>query len=85
MDDLALTVGVTLEWKTLLRDLDRLQQTAHPPSRDILASPDRRLAHPDRSIPRREDRPAAVRQADSANAGNSAAHARRKRPRPPEA
>jgi hypothetical protein len=26
LDDLALTAGVTLEWKTLLRDLDRLQQ-----------------------------------------------------------
>jgi hypothetical protein len=26
LDDLALTAGVTLEWKMLLRDLDRLQQ-----------------------------------------------------------
>jgi hypothetical protein len=26
LDDLALTAGVTLEWKTLLRDLDRVEQ-----------------------------------------------------------
>jgi hypothetical protein len=37
------------------------------------------------SIPLRQDRPAAARQADRATAGNTATQIRRKTPRPPEA
>jgi hypothetical protein len=85
LDDLALSAGVTLEWKTLFRDLDRLQQLRiRHRQADWLVRTDA-LAEPGCGIPLRQDRPAAARQADRATAANAATQTRHKAPRPPEA
>jgi hypothetical protein len=75
LDDLALTAGVTLEWETLLRDLDRLRQL-----RIRHRQADWLVRTPGCGIPLRQDRPAPAHQADRAPA-----QTRRKAPRSPEA
>ena len=62
LEDLSRRAGVIPEWKTLLRDLDRLQPCAHPPSRQRLAGAHRCLQADRRSVPPRSHRAAAARQ-----------------------
>jgi hypothetical protein len=64
LDDLAQSADVTLEWKTLLRHLDRCSSCAFCHREADWLRPHRRRADPRCGIPRRQDRPAPARQAD---------------------